>query len=87
MISRLACQTKIQKHNHKEGIECVPKLLLKRYHKTSKCLEIWHATCILSKQIKQTSWHPEIVSNMDIVLNNIYVYTISKLEDGKSVPG
>ena len=41
-------------HNHKEDLGCIPRLLLKRYHKTSELVQIlYHPTCALSEIIEQ----------------------------------
>ena len=45
-------------HNHKEDLGCVPGLLLKRYHKTSKLVQIvYHPACTLLEKKNRTMKH------------------------------
>ena len=44
-------------------------------------------TCILSEQIEQTSRHPSMESNIDMVHNNMHVHKIPKKQVIESVRG
>ena len=39
VISELACQVRKSNHGHKKESKCVPELLRKHYHKTSKLVQ------------------------------------------------
>ena len=64
--------------NHKEWLGCVPRLLLKCNHKTSKLVK---KKCILSYIIKQVSRQLSTTSNMDIVHNDMHIHRILKMGD------
>ena len=63
MILKLACQIRKNNHNHKGNLGCVPGLFLKRYHKTSKLVQIiYHLACVLSEIIERwNKRHPNTI--------------------------
>ena len=66
-------------HNHEEDFGCVLGLLLKRYHKTSKLVQIvYHSTCVLLEIIEQYNKHQDIqaFSNIGVVHNDNHIYRI-----------
>ena len=65
--------------NHKEWLGCVPRLLLKCYHKTSKL--VIKKKSILSYIIKQVSRQSSTTSNMDIVHNDMHIHRILQMGD------
>ena len=62
MISELACQARKSNHDHKRESKCVPGLLLKRYHKTSRQSSMTSSKNIVHKEmdicgiLKMGSW-------------------------------
>ena len=69
--------------NHKKELECVPRLQFNVLWVKQQWLvqKIKHTTCILSVRIKQAFRQIRIISNMDIIYNNIHIYRILKLKD------
>ena len=66
-------------HNHKEDLGCVPGLLLKWYHKTSKLVQImYHPACTLSEIMMQWNKYQDIqtLSNIDVVHNDKHIHII-----------
>ena len=74
-------------HNHEEDLRCVPGLLLKRYHKTLKLVQIvYHTICTLSaiiEQMKHIYQDTQALSNIDIVHNDNHIHRIWKVGDSE----
>ena len=69
--------------NHKKELECVPRLQFNALWVKQQWLvqKIKHTTRILSVRIKQAFRQIRIISNMDIIYNNIHIHRILKLKD------
>ena len=66
-------------HNRKEMLECVPGLLLKRYHKTLKLAQKYSTQHIFNQSKSNRHLrHLTITSNIDMVHNNMHVHKIPK---------
>ena len=58
-------------HNHKGDLGCIPGLLLKRYHKTLKLVQIvYHSACALSEIIEQWNKYQDTQALSNIVTVN-----------------
>ena len=67
-------------HDHKRGLGCILGLLLKRYHNTSKLVQIvYHPTCTLSEIIEQWNIYiktPTHYQNIGAVHSDKHIYKI-----------
>ena len=78
-LKKYSMLNKKTNHNHKEDLRCIPGLLPKCYHKTSKLVEIiYHPACALLEIIEQWNKYQDTqaLSNIDAVRNDKHIHRI-----------
>ena len=66
-------------HNHEEDLRCVPGLLLKRYHKTLKLVQIvYHPARFIknNRTMKHIYQDTQALSNIGAVHNDNHIHRI-----------